>query len=408
VNIYEVKELKKVDPISGASAASLFSAIPQQTSQLNTLSNIALSRGIDLYQKKSYEDAVKEFKRAIGLSPQSENALKAYDFLATTYLQLDKTEDAIGAYKSSLKLVPSDSDTHVKLANLYYSLNRYTEAETEYNTALSLNPNSTSILYSLGQVYLATERYNNAESIYNRIISLSPNEYSGYYGLGQVYSKQGKYDEAIREFSYVINLKKDFFYAYADIAYAYADKGEIDKAKEQVNILRGYNSSLADLVENYIYEISSPGFLGVYTFSGFNSSLGPRTLLTDMSSSFSTAGASKEFLMNFIFNKDMDVASVQNPYNWRISRASGGTSGGIYNWGLSIPSTEIELSPFPERVIYDPYTLTAQVTFQITQNSSANGTIDPSHIVFGFYGKDIYGKTMDPAADEYSGISKIV
>lgn len=403
-----MRDAKKVDSLSGARAASLFSAIPQQTAQLNTLSNIALSRGIDLYQKKSYEGAAKEFKRAIGLSPQSENTLKAYDFLATTYLQLDKAEDAIEAYKASLKLVPSDSDTHVKLANLYFSLDRYTEAETEYKTALGLNPNSTARLYSLGQVYLATERYNDAEAVFNRIISLSPNEYSGYYGLGQVYSKQGKYDEAIREFSYAINLKKDFFYAYADLAYAYADKGEIDKSKEQIKILSGYNKGLASLVNSHIYEISSPGFLGVYTFSGFNSSLGPRTPLTDLNSSLSTAGASKEFVMNFIFSKDMDAVSVQNPYNWRISRASAGAPGGAYNWGLSIPSTEIEISPFPRRVIYDPYTLTAQFTFQITQNSSADGTIDPSHVVFRFYGKDIYGKTMDPAADEYSGISKFV
>jgi len=397
-----------MDSLSGVNAASLFSAIPQQTAQLNTLSNIALSRGIDLYQKGSYEGAVKEFKRAIGLSPQSENTLKAYDFLATAYLQLNKAEDAIEAYKASLKLVPSDRDIHVKLANLYYSLNRYTEAETEYKTALRLDPNSTARLYSLGQVYLATERYDDAEAVFNRIISLSPNDYYGYYGLGQVYSKQGKYDEAIREFSYAINLKKDFFYAYADLAYAYADKGEIGKAKEQVMILKGYDKPLASLVNRHIYEISSPGFLGVYTYSGFNSSLGPRTPLTDLDSSLSTAGASKEFVMNFIFNREMEVASVQNPYNWRISRASGVAPGGAYNWGLSIPSTEIEISPFPTGIIYDQYTLTAQVTFQITQNSSADGTIDPSHVMFRFYGKDIYGKTMDPAADEYSGISKFV
>jgi len=71
-----------MDSLSGVSASSLFSAIPLQTSQLNTLSNIALTRGIDSYQNGSYEDAIKEFKRAVGLSPQSENALKAYDFLA--------------------------------------------------------------------------------------------------------------------------------------------------------------------------------------------------------------------------------------------------------------------------------------------------------------------------------------
>jgi tetratricopeptide (TPR) repeat protein len=397
-----------MDSLSGVSASSLFSAIPLQTSQLNTLSNIALTRGIDSYQNGSYEDAIKEFKRAVGLAPQSENALKAYDFLATTYLQVDKAGDAIDAYTSSLELDFSDSDTHVKLANLYFSLNRYTEAETEYKMALRLDPNSTADLYSLGQVYLATEHYDDGEGIFKKIIGLSPNDYYGYYGLGQVYSKQGKYDEAIREFSNVINLKEDFSYAYADLAYAYADKGEISEAKKQVTILNGYDKDLANLVGNYIYEISSPRFLGAYTYSGFNSSLGPRTPVTELGSSLSEAGTSKKFVMNFIFDKEMDPASVENLYNWRITRASPGAPGGAYSWGLSIPSTEIEIWLFPTSVIYDPDSFTAQVTFQITQNSSADGTIDPSHIVFRFYGKDVFGNTMDPAADEYSGISKIV
>ena len=398
----------EVNPISGINAINLFSIANQQTNQLDALSDIALTRGVDLYLKEDYKDAVKEFKRAIGLSPRSENALKAYDFLATTCLKLNDDEGAIKAYKSYLELAPSDRDIHSKLANLYYSLDKYTEAESEYKMALRLDPSSTTLLYSLGQVYLATERYDDAEDIFKRIISLSPNDYHGYYGLGLVYSKKGKYDEAIEEFNHSIKINKDFFYAYADLAYAYADKGEIDKAKEQVKILRNYDKNLASLVTDYIYEISLPRFLGVYTYSGFNTSLGPKTPLTELSSSLSEPNSSKEFVMNFIFSKDMDPASVQNPYNWRISRASGIASGGAYNWGLPIPSTEVKISPFPLRVVYDTESLTAHLTFKITQNSSADGTIDPSHIVFGFYGIDIYGKTMDPNGDEYSGISKII
>lgn len=397
-----------MDPLLGVNNINLFNITNQQAEQLSALSNIALARGVDFYQKENYKDAIREFKRGVSLSPRSENALKAYDFLATTYLKLNDAEASIKAYKSYLELAPSDRDIRVKLANLYYTVNKYSEAETEYKTALRLNPNSTDLLYSLGQVYLSTERYEDAEDIFKKIISLSPNGYYGYYGLGQVYNKKGKYDEAITEFLYSISLKKDFFFAYADLAYAYADKGEIDKAKEQVKILRNCDKDLASLVNEYIYKVSAPRFLGVYTYSGFNTSLGPGTPLTELSSSLSKPNSSKEFMMNFIFSKDMDVASVQNPYNWRISRASGKTPGGIYNWGLSIPSTEIEISSFPLKVIYDTNFLTAHVTFQITQNSSGDGTIDPSHIVFSFYGIDIYGRTMDPAGDEYSGISKIV
>ncbi len=59
-------------------------------------------------------------------------------------------------------------------------------------------------------------------------------------------------------------------------------------------------------------------------------------------------------------------------------------------------------------VVYDPSSLTAKVTFSITQNATGNGTIDLSHLVFTFKGTDEYGNVMDTAADEYNRISKIV
>ncbi|NTU50443.1 MAG: hypothetical protein HGA87_06160, partial [Desulfobulbaceae bacterium] len=48
------------------------------------------------------------------------------------------------------------------------------------------------------------------------------------------------------------------------------------------------------------------------------------------------------------------------------------------------------------------------VTFSITQNSTGDGTIDLSHIVFKFKGVDVDGNSMDTYRDEYSGFSKIV
>jgi hypothetical protein len=45
------------------------------------------------------------------------------------------------------------------------------------------------------------------------------------------------------------------------------------------------------------------------------------------------------------------------------------------------------------------------VLFSVSQNSTADGTIDPSHIKFSFNGKDATGMTMDPKANEYTGFS---
>ena len=46
--------------------------------------------------------------------------------------------------------------------------------------------------------------------------------------------------------------------------------------------------------------------------------------------------------------------------------------------------------------------------FRINQNSDASATLDPSHIMFQFSGKDASGNSMDHSADQYSGVSKIV
>jgi hypothetical protein len=93
--------------------------------------------------------------------------------------------------------------------------------------------------------------------------------------------------------------------------------------------------------------------------------------------------------------------------NWSISRSTEARTGGPYNWG-NITETDVKVTSTPVCVLYDPATLTAKVTFSITQNATGNGTIDLSHLVFKFKGTDTYGNVMDTAADEYSGISRIV
>jgi hypothetical protein len=104
----------------------------------------------------------------------------------------------------------------------------------------------------------------------------------------------------------------------------------------------------------------------------------------------------------------MDPDSTQNPFNWWISRASGTNAGGAYNWGMSIPSSEASIGAVPAAVLYDPEEFSADVTFKLAQNATKDATIDPSHIMFRFNGKDAYGKAMDLTADEYSGITQIV
>lgn len=394
--------------LSAASINSLFSATYESKFNVDFIAGASLSRGVDAYQNGDYDVSIEDFKRVIGLAPGSSYAAQAYSLLGTEYLQLNRTEEATALYKEYMRSFPVYDDPHLQLGNLYFGQNIHEEAQREYERAVQLNPQSVKNWYSLGQVCLVTGRYVDAENAFEKITQLSPEDYSGYYGLGQVHYKRGEYGEAIKLFQRVSEMKRDFTYVHVDLGYAYADMGDVDNARQQAKILSGTDQSSANLLNSYIYKISNPKFLAAFSENGFNVTLGLGTPLSSLDSSLSAAGASKDFTMNFIFSKDMDSSSVQNPYNWTIARAPAGTPGGAYNWGIAVPSTEAPIALFPKYVTYDSNSLMAAVTFQIRQNLSANGTIDPSHILFKFSGKDAYGNTIDPDADEYGGLSLIV
>ena len=393
---------------SGFESDKLTEALTPRQSRLDSLAQSALSRGITLYQNGNYTAALVDFRRAAALSPYSENALKAFEFTVQAYLKLDKPEEAVKTYRTSLKMFPVRDDVHASLGNLYYSLGRNSEAEKEYRAALAINPGSTSYQYSLGQVYIAMGRADDAETIFKRIIAQTPRDYGGHYGLGQAYAKQGRHEEALAQFSEALTIKPGFAYAYVDRGLSYAALGEKEKAYEDAKTLDGLNKDLADELRNSLYRISAPQFLLVSTVGAFNTSLGARTPLAELDASLATPGATKDFTMTFYFDKEMDVASVENEANWNISRATGGMPGGAYNWSMPLPPSEVNVRPLPSSVSYDPATLSAAVTFSLGQNGAGDGTIDPSHLVFRFSGEDAYGLSMDRAADEYVGISLIV
>jgi hypothetical protein len=187
----------------------------------------------------------------------------------------------------------------------------------------------------------------------------------------------------------------------------YADLKDFDKAQEQASILSSIEQTLAFQLGIYIYEQKSPRILAAYS-TDFTSTAGLGTSVSDLDPSLTAPNSSEDFTMHFIFSKAMDASTIKSPAYWNITRADGQNRGGAYNWGLPLQSTEVTISPVPAAVVYHQDSQTADVTFRIIQNSSGNGTLDPSHIVFAFNGLDAYGKAMDPAANEYSGMSMIV
>ena len=393
-----------MDLFSEVTYDSLFINTFQQQAYLESLSNQALSRGIDQYTKKDYDKAAQEFQRSLSLSPNSTYSVDATKYLAQTYLKLGKTEKAIEAYKTALQRHTAQDDLHSALGNIYFSEDRFQEAVKSYEAAVNINPSSSN-RYSLGQGYMHTEQYGLARSQFNMVIRLEPQSAYGYYGLGQTLAKEGSYERAIEQFDKAIRYDREFSDAYLEKGYAYADMGELDKAGEMAELLEDQDSDLSDMLKAYMGQVESPKILFAWGSSTFRYTKSVNTPVASLDAYLENAGAAKSMTIKLQFNKAMDRASVENPLNWNISRSTIAKPGQTYNFGEAVPDTEVTLAPFPDYVLYDADSMMATVGFTLYQNETADGTIDPGHILFKFMGKDDFGLTMDSDYDEFSGFS---
>jgi tetratricopeptide (TPR) repeat protein len=381
---------------------ALTSALVGQQDNRKSLSTQALSSGLQYFQDGKYEKAVSEFKRAVALNPESADA---YTYLGNSYIKLKKYDEAIAAYKKPVILDQSSTDAKKNLANAYMEAEQYDNAEETFLKMAKQDPRSPYAHNSLGYLYMKTGREDEAVYEFQKVISLSPYDGNGYYGLGLAYNKQEKYADAVKQFQEAIRLKKDFAFAEADLGYSYIGLGEKEKAQKQVDILYDMNTDQSNALATELeLSLQTPQIVDAdVSESTFLSPLGPGTSVSILDSSLRTAGASKNFSMVFQFNQQMDIASVQNTFNWSISKAKGGT-GGWYNNGVTInQDREIVIPPFATSVSYDPTTYQATVYFSVTQNANANAITDPSHWVFKFAGTDVSGNAMDSSADEYDG-----
>jgi tetratricopeptide (TPR) repeat protein len=392
----------------GSSSGDVLNVLAQsidQSASRSKLAQYATLRASQLLKDKRQDDAVNAFKQVLVWDPQNETALT---YIGNIRLSQGKIPEAIDAFKALTKSQPSNADAMVKLGNAYLQDKQYAESEKIFKKASALNPNSPLADYTLGLQYLNTDRIKEAETQFLKVKRIAPADGNVHYSLGAVYNKQGRYDEAVTSLKTALSLKPNFPNANYELGVAYSNLGKDDLAQQQLTILKGASSSLASDLN---FTLSKPKISGINDkLSTFVAGLGAGTPVFVLDPlNLVAAGGTKSFTVNIQFDTQMDQKSVQNLSNWNISRATGGL-GGYYNNSLngSAGGNEANIAPTPLSVVYNSYTKQATITFNVSQNSTGDATIDPSHIVFKFSGKDAFGRSMDKSGDQidsFAGVS---
>jgi len=150
----------------------------------------------------NYQEAAREFERAVETEPTNDNAFRG---LAGAYEHLGKSEEAENTYRRAIELRPHYWAGYNWLGAFYFRHARFREAAEMFNQVVALAPDSFLGYSNLGATYVEQARYAEAIKVLEQSIAIRASDY-GYTNLGNAYFFLRRYEEADQAYEQAVRL----------------------------------------------------------------------------------------------------------------------------------------------------------------------------------------------------------
>ena len=199
-------------------------------------------------QLRDYQKAENEFKTAVKMQPDSEEAVtmlaylyneegdtkratqvlssipdsarsaKLYSALGYTYEQQKQYKDAINAYRKAIELDRDNLDAIRGLAQNLLNDGQTDAALDQYKVIADANPEDAQSLLKMAEIYRRMGKFDQALDSLKKAQSMVPDSIEVPYNIASVYQAQGRYDEAAQVMQDLLKKteKPDNNYAEAD------------------------------------------------------------------------------------------------------------------------------------------------------------------------------------------------
>ena len=202
--------------------------------------------GSSYFALKKYGQAEKAYLHAKAFDDDSCAACG----LGMAYNGLGRYDDAEKEFQRAMRLNPNDVCAYAQSGTMYYDRGKYPEAIAAFKRAVELSPSYGSYML-LGNSYVYTRDYEPSIDAYKKAMQIDPKNTRAYYQLGIAYDYQQRYEESIKVYNDVLKIDPDHQGARYYLAVAYATRHNKRAALEQYGILRKNNArSAAELLED--------------------------------------------------------------------------------------------------------------------------------------------------------------
>lgn len=194
--------------------------------------------GIDSFNRKDYEKAIKFFKQAL---EQEHVRPQVYYNIGLTYQSMKDYDLAVASYKKFLDANPEDYDGLYNIALAYYKLENYSKAIEYFKICLEKKSEDEAIK-SLVKAYLGNNQMQEAYDLALSVLNNSKDRLDFFYQLAKIFENKnanGKdftlIDKAIEMYLKIIEYDSKYFDAYLSLSICYAKKGEWEMSVDFCN-----------------------------------------------------------------------------------------------------------------------------------------------------------------------------
>ncbi len=192
------------------------------------------SRGIELADRGWLDEALKEFKKAIELDPESAHA---WDNLATVYAEKQRYREALDAHLKSLQLDPENPSGHYNLAS-FLAAHGLDFAVSEFLQTIELEDDYPDAHLNLGLAYAELGRTEEALKALQTAVEFDPADAVPRYELASLQMEEGDFRHAIVQLKEVTRLDPRNFEGWLDLGICYAQKGFYEEAERAYEAAR--------------------------------------------------------------------------------------------------------------------------------------------------------------------------
>ena len=157
----------------------------------------------DVYNKTA-QDGLKTINDVIIQKTEREAAIHL--FKGVSFANKVQDDDAIKEFTKAIEISPRFVEAYLNLGLSYDVRCQYVQAIKEFSKAIEINPMNAQAYNHRGFTYRKKGEYDQAIKDYTKSIEINPTDVTTYINRGFVYDEKGQYDQATKDYTKAIEI----------------------------------------------------------------------------------------------------------------------------------------------------------------------------------------------------------